>query len=61
MTIKFVSFLCFLVFITTLAKACCFPNMTHVEFLLITLFSDTFKLRSFLKLEDFFYKVCALQ
>jgi hypothetical protein len=58
MIIKFASLLCFLVFITMLTKACCFPNMTHVNFLLSALFSDTFKLCSFLRLEDFFYKVC---
>jgi hypothetical protein len=60
MIIKFASFLGFLVFITTLTKVCCFSNMAHVNFLLSTLFSDTFKLRSFLRLEDFFYKVYAL-
>jgi len=61
MIIKFASFLCFPVFITMLTKACCFPNMTHVNFLLSTLLLDTFKPCSFLRLEDFFYKVRALQ
>jgi len=61
MIIKFASFLCFSVFITMLTKARCFPNMTHVNFLLSTLFLDTFKPCSFLRLEDSFYKICALQ